>query len=74
MSKDPITVSHTASGASFTINPFGAHITSWTNSDGKSLIFMSHDAIMDGSKAIRGENAISEVNFVYTEQVYGSCV
>ncbi|KAL3804081.1 hypothetical protein HJC23_006472 [Cyclotella cryptica] len=54
MSKDPITITHSASGATFTINPFGAHITSWTVSDGRSLIFISRDAIMDGSKAIRG--------------------
>jgi glucose-6-phosphate 1-epimerase len=55
MSKNPVNITHTASGATFTINPFGAHITSWKNADGRSLIFLSRDAIMDGSKAIRGE-------------------
>lgn len=58
MSKDPIDITHTASGANFVISPFGAHITSWTNSDGKALIFLSRDAIMDGTKAIRGEKRL----------------
>jgi glucose-6-phosphate 1-epimerase len=56
MSKDPIVVTQTSSGATFTINPYGAHITAWKNAAGKSLIFMSRDAHLDGSKAIRGEN------------------
>ena len=46
MSKDPIVVTHAASGATFTINPFGAHITSWTNSDGRSLLFLSRGELI----------------------------
>lgn len=51
---DPITIKHTASGAQATIYPFGAHLTSYKTSSGKDLLFLSRDAILDGSKAIRG--------------------
>jgi D-hexose-6-phosphate mutarotase len=60
MSKNPITITHSASGATFTINPFGAHITSWTHADGRALIFLSRDAIMDGTKPIRGEKTLDK--------------
>ena len=32
----------------------GAHVTSWTSSAGRELLFMSKQAILDGKKAIRG--------------------
>ena len=51
---DPITLVHTKSGGQCTIYPFGAHLTSYKTSQGKELLFLSRDAILDGSKAIRG--------------------
>ena len=51
---DPITIKHTKSGAQCTIYPFGAHLTSYKTSSGKELLFLSRDAILDGTKAIRG--------------------
>ena len=54
MSSSPITIKHTKSGAQFTIYPYGAHVTSIKTTEGKELLFLSKDAILDGSKAIRG--------------------
>lgn len=51
---DPITLVHTKSGGQCTIYSFGAHLTSYKTSQGKELLFLSRDAILDGSKAIRG--------------------
>lgn len=51
---DPINIKHTKSGAQCTIYPFGAHLTSYQTESGKELLFLSRDAILDGSKAIRG--------------------
>lgn len=51
---DPINIKHSKSGAQCTIYPFGAHLTSYQTGSGKELIFLSRDAILDGSKAIRG--------------------
>lgn len=53
-SNDLITVGHGASGASVSIHPFGATITSFVNGDGKEMLFVSRDAIKNGTKAIRG--------------------
>ena len=53
-SNDPITIKHAKSGAQCTIYPFGAHVTSYKTAAGKELLFISRDAILDGSKAIRG--------------------
>lgn len=54
MATDPINILHTNSGAKCTIYPFGAHLTSYQTSSGKELLFLSRDAKLDGSKAIRG--------------------
>lgn len=54
MANDPINILHTASGAKCTIYPYGAHLTSYQTSSGKELLFLSRDAKLDGSKAIRG--------------------
>jgi len=50
----PIHLKHTKSGARCTIYPYGAHLTSYQTPSGKELLFLSRDAILDGSKAIRG--------------------
>jgi glucose-6-phosphate 1-epimerase len=52
--KDPIVIVHRRSGSRCTIYPFGAHLTSYRTSAGKELLFLSRDAILDGSRAIRG--------------------
>lgn len=49
-----ITVTHSASGATAKIHPFGATVVSFVTSTGKELLFVSNIAKMDGSKAIRG--------------------
>lgn len=54
MATDPIKIQHTKSGANCTIYPFGATLTSYQTGSGKELLFLSKDAILDGSKAIRG--------------------
>eukprot|EP00581_Thalassiosira_minuscula_P017531 CAMPEP_0183713324 /NCGR_PEP_ID=MMETSP0737-20130205/8198_1 /TAXON_ID=385413 /ORGANISM="Thalassiosira miniscula, Strain CCMP1093" /LENGTH=300 /DNA_ID=CAMNT_0025942091 /DNA_START=29 /DNA_END=931 /DNA_ORIENTATION=- len=54
MANDPIKIQHTKTGASCTIYPFGAHLTSYQTGSGKELLFLSRDAKLDGSKAIRG--------------------
>lgn len=51
---DPITIRHTKSGAQATIYPFGATLTSYKTSSGEELLFVSRDAILDGTKAVRG--------------------
>ena len=51
---DIVTITHTKSGANCVLHKFGSHILSYQTSTGKPLIFMSKDAIMDGSAAIRG--------------------
>lgn len=53
-SNDLITIGHGASGASVSIHPFGATITSFVNGAGKEMLFVSRDAITNGTKAIRG--------------------
>jgi len=50
----PIAITHSASGASASIHPFGATITSYTTSKGHEVLFCSELAKLDGSKAIRG--------------------
>eukprot|EP01052_Picozoa_sp_SAG31_P043505 SAG31_NODE_7268_length_1737_cov_4.735043_3_plen_180_part_00 len=41
-------------GAQVLAYTFGAHVTSWVNSAGNELLFMSEKAVLDGKKAIRG--------------------
>ena len=48
-----IELKHGTANSSVTVIPFGATITSW-KIDGQEHIFVSKNAIMDGSKAIRG--------------------
>jgi len=54
MSNDLITITHTKSGAKASIHPFGATLTSVTTGSGDELLFVSKDAKLDGTKAIRG--------------------
>lgn len=54
MSNDPIVIKHRASGASVTVRPFGATITSFLNSKGHETLFVSSLSKTDGSKATRG--------------------
>jgi D-hexose-6-phosphate mutarotase len=48
-----VVLSNTA-GASVSAYCWGAHVTSWKNSDCEELLFMSEKAVLDGKKAIRG--------------------
>jgi len=50
----PIAITHSASGASATVHPFGATVTSYTTSKGHEVLFCSDLAKLDGTKAIRG--------------------
>ena len=52
--KDPIVITHAISGARCTIYPHGAHLTSYVDSSGREVLFLSRDAALDGSRAIRG--------------------
>ena len=47
-------VVHTKSGAKAEVYAYGATITSFVTSTGRELLFLSKDAKLDGSKAIRG--------------------
>ncbi|KAG7353989.1 aldose 1-epimerase [Nitzschia inconspicua] len=47
-------VTHSASGASCKIHDFGACLISYQTGAGRECLFVSRDAKMDGSKAIRG--------------------
>lgn len=53
-SNEPIVITHTASGASTTILPYGATVTSFLNAAGHESLFVSALAKTDGSKATRG--------------------
>jgi glucose-6-phosphate 1-epimerase len=44
----------TADGAEATITLFGAHVVSWTTADGAQRLFCSRQAVLDGSRSIRG--------------------
>jgi len=57
-----IELKHGTANSSVTVIPFGATITSW-KIDGQEHIFVSKNAIMDGSKAIRGGIPICFPNF-----------
>jgi len=57
-----IELKHGKGNSSVTIVPFGATIISWIV-DGQERIFVSKDAIMDGSKAIRGGVPVCFPNF-----------
>jgi glucose-6-phosphate 1-epimerase len=47
-------VVHSASGASCEVHEFGATVISYKTASGQECIFVSRDAKLDGSKAIRG--------------------
>lgn len=48
------TVTHQASGASCIVHEFGATVVSFKTGSGRECLFVSRDAVLDGSKAIRG--------------------
>jgi len=48
------TINHAASGASCKIHDFGACLLSYKTDAGQECIFVSRDAKLDGSKAVRG--------------------
>eukprot|EP00980_Cylindrotheca_fusiformis_P007931 scaffold1697_cov120-Cylindrotheca_fusiformis.AAC.13 len=48
------TITHSASGASCKVHEFGATVTSFKTSGGRECLFLSRDAKLDGSKAVRG--------------------
>jgi glucose-6-phosphate 1-epimerase len=55
MSNDMIqTLTHSKSGASCQIHAFGATVLSFKTANGKEHLFVSKEAKLDGSKAIRG--------------------
>jgi glucose-6-phosphate 1-epimerase len=49
-----VTIVHSHSGASAQVHTFGATVVAFTNSKGREVLFLSRDAKVDGSKAIRG--------------------
>lgn len=49
-----ISISHSASGAKAELYAFGATVTSFIAGNGRQVLFLSRDAKLDGSKAIRG--------------------
>ncbi|CAJ1958444.1 unnamed protein product [Cylindrotheca closterium] len=48
------TINHSASGASFQFHEFGATVISFKTSSNRECLFLSRDAKLDGSKAVRG--------------------
>lgn len=54
MTSSTRTITHSSSGASVTIHEYGATIVSFKTGSGRECLFVSRDAKMDGSKAIRG--------------------
>jgi glucose-6-phosphate 1-epimerase len=48
------TITHSASGASLRIHPFGATVIGYTDANGREIIFVSQSAKLDGSAPIRG--------------------
>eukprot|EP00559_Dactyliosolen_fragilissimus_P008829 CAMPEP_0184857216 /NCGR_PEP_ID=MMETSP0580-20130426/2379_1 /TAXON_ID=1118495 /ORGANISM="Dactyliosolen fragilissimus" /LENGTH=318 /DNA_ID=CAMNT_0027352685 /DNA_START=15 /DNA_END=968 /DNA_ORIENTATION=+ len=51
---ETVLIKHSSSGTCVSVHPFGATITSFVNSLGREILFMSRLAKTDGSKAIRG--------------------
>lgn len=49
-----IDLQHTASGATCRIHELGATVLGYRNAAGRDVLLLSRDAILDGSKAIRG--------------------
>jgi glucose-6-phosphate 1-epimerase len=49
-----ITITHSSSGASCKIHDFGATVLSYQTGAGRECIFLSRDAKLDGTKAVRG--------------------
>jgi glucose-6-phosphate 1-epimerase len=47
-------IKHTKSGASCRIHEFGATVLSYTSAARREILFVSRDAKLDGSKAVRG--------------------
>ena len=54
MSSPFTVITHSKSGATVQVHPFGATICSFKTSKQRELLFLSRDAKLDGSKAIRG--------------------
>jgi len=48
------TITHSASGAKCIVHDFGATVLSYQTSSGRECLFLSRDAKLDGTKAIRG--------------------
>ena len=48
------TITHSSSGASCTVSDFGATVLSFKTGSGQDCLFVSRDAKLDGSKAVRG--------------------
>jgi glucose-6-phosphate 1-epimerase len=48
------TITHSVSGASFKFHEFGATVTSFKTAADRECLFVSRDAKLDGSKAVRG--------------------
>jgi glucose-6-phosphate 1-epimerase len=48
------TITHSTSGASLRIHPFGATVIGYTDANGREIIFVSKLAKLDGSAPIRG--------------------
>lgn len=73
MTNDLITVTHSASGATIGIYPYGASLTSFiaaaaaadnnNNNNKREVLFLSKDAKLDGSKPIRGGVPLVFPNF-----------
>mmetsp|Transcript_24586 Transcript_24586/g.71914 ORF Transcript_24586/g.71914 Transcript_24586/m.71914 type:complete len:310 (-) Transcript_24586:221-1150(-) len=51
---DILTVVHSKSGASVGVHKFGATVVSYKSASGRENLFVSRDAKLDGTKAIRG--------------------
>lgn len=49
-----VTITHSKSGAKAEVYTFGATVTSFVAGNGREVLFLSKDAKLDGSKAIRG--------------------
>eukprot|EP00584_Thalassiosira_punctigera_P009593 CAMPEP_0172547396 /NCGR_PEP_ID=MMETSP1067-20121228/16942_1 /TAXON_ID=265564 ORGANISM="Thalassiosira punctigera, Strain Tpunct2005C2" /NCGR_SAMPLE_ID=MMETSP1067 /ASSEMBLY_ACC=CAM_ASM_000444 /LENGTH=303 /DNA_ID=CAMNT_0013334477 /DNA_START=59 /DNA_END=970 /DNA_ORIENTATION=+ len=53
-SNELVRILHSKSGATASVHPFGATLTSVRTGAGEELLFVSRDARLDGTKAIRG--------------------
>jgi len=51
---ETVEATHTESGATVTVALLGATVVSFKSGDGKERLFLSNEAVLDGSKPIRG--------------------